>query len=102
PLRRVPTPPPVPSPTLFRSAAVVLGRGEQQQRSQVQVTRDTSARFFAHEPIEAARQRALARFRVTLDQQLSDSQSQHAVAQKFQDRKSTRLNSSHVKISYAV
>src|SRR5690606_39481202 len=39
---------------------------------------------------------------VTLDHELADAALYYTISEVGQDRKSTRLNSSHVKISYAV
>src|SRR5690606_41715395 len=90
--RPPPTPPPFPYTTLFRSRhAIAADRG---RRHHGQLARQARATWRRDDRRGAATARARAA-------------GSHAAAGRrrdlrSQDRKSTRLNSSHVKISYAV
>src|SRR5699024_12678507 len=86
--RMSPLPPPstlFPYTTLFRSRRDVMGRARAAERTEISpAARDLSAVVHSRRPTREA----------------SASMSQDRL--HLQDRKSTRLNSSHVSISYAV
>src|SRR3989442_2895058 len=85
-IRRPPRSTLFPSPTLFRS----LAEAERERRRALRLDRRE-----ARQPVD---QSPLARF----PQRLAERRGVAKVARRQEDRKSTRLNSSHVRISYAV
>ena len=66
------------------AAAFLLGGRQFECGAQIQVAADVGTGVLAHEPVEAPRQRAFARSRVQLDQQLGDRQAENTVAEEFQ------------------
>src|SRR5690606_41559403 len=86
-LPRPPTSPLFPYTTLFRSASAAAGVHEAQDLN-ITAAAELVAQRLAVEPGADSVEQGLVSFRVT--------------TQQGTDRKSTRLNSSHVKISYAV
>src|SRR5690606_41269779 len=82
-IRRPPTPPLFPYTTLFRS--VVTDRPEEEQHA-----------------LAAAKLRRAKHVHPLLAVAPSGGADDHRAGNRIADRKSTRLNSSHVKISYAV
>src|SRR5690606_41289169 len=99
--RRPPRTPLLPYTTLFRSALLALGRYEEAEslylraNSQLRQTEKPN-------PVHAKQifERLASLYRTWYES--SDNPEHLARAEHWQDRKSTRLNSSHVKISYAV
>src|SRR5207245_10132148 len=96
--RRPRSPPPFPYTTLFRSLPPILVIG--QGNAAVLVGRDVAGRGLLG-PVEDALQRALLETDAGLPQGLT-KRCHAGVPQVVGDRKSTRLNSSHGSISYAV
>src|SRR5207302_10625264 len=98
-LQRPPTSPPFPYTTLFRSRAALAVRQQRQLAPAGVVLKEAGAHradYARHVRDDRRRGLEPAGAR-SLERDLPDR-----VALQHQDRKSTRLNSSHVKISYAV
>src|SRR3712207_6937975 len=93
-LRRPPSPPLFPSTTLFRSVQqpqYVVGEGRHRARAGHALRTAVPAQVVADHPVGAGE---LA--------DLGVEQTGVGAQRRAQDRKSTRLNSSHANISYAV
>src|SRR5205814_3837453 len=91
-----------PYTTLFRSFDDVAERG--QMREQIEMLKDCAdppAKFIHAPPVLAPGKRRLELDIRTLDRPTVDSLQTIQATQQSRDRKSTRLNSSHLGISYA-
>src|SRR5690606_40531877 len=98
--RRPPRAPPLPSTPLFRSArkqaADTLQAAENRQS---ELDRAATAAIQALSQAREARARAEERLNAAEERR---KDAEHRIRELLEDRKSTRLNSSHVQISYAV
>src|SRR5207253_10012879 len=92
-----PSPPPFPYTTLFRSAAAIHGNKSQNARER------TLAQFKSHQPpVLVATDIAARGLDIDDISHVVNFDLPMTAELYVQDRKSTRLNSSHVAISYAV
>src|SRR5256885_7759491 len=97
-IRRPPTSALFPYTSLFRSAGV----GEQLLRPREILLEADLLRRLRGRPIDAHRQKARRPHGVAADERVDDTVVVDRISDGVADRKSTRLNSSHLVISYAV